>query len=107
MAQQEKPHKSCGTFAARLTTRASVAFGQPVRLRGLLMSSAGMPIAGQPVAILTAPDNGSNAFTQAAAVTTGAGWQLDGDAAARPVADHRGRRTRARRRSCPPPGLRP
>ena len=71
MAQQEKPHKSCGTFAARLTTRASVAFGQPVRLRGLLMSSAGMPIAGQPVAILTAPDNGSNAFAQAAAVTTG------------------------------------
>ena len=71
MAQQEKPHRSCGTFAARLTTRASVAFGQPVRLRGLLMSSAGMPIAGQPVAILTAPDNGSNAFAQAAAVTTG------------------------------------
>ena len=40
-------------------------------LHGLLMSSAGLPIAGQPVAILTAPDNGSNAFTQAAAVTTG------------------------------------
>ena len=71
IARQEKPHKSCGTLAARLTTRATVAFGQPVRLRGLLMSSAGLPIAGQPVAILTAPDNGSNAFTQAAAVTTG------------------------------------
>ena len=36
-----------------------------MRLHGLLMSSAGLPIAGQPVAILTAPDNGSNAFTQA------------------------------------------
>jgi len=35
------------------------------------MSGAGLPIAGQPVAILTAPDNGSNAFSQAAAVTTG------------------------------------
>ena len=35
------------------------------------MSSAGVPLAGQPVAILTAPDNGSNAFAQAAAVTTG------------------------------------
>ena len=40
-------------------------------LHGVLMSSAGLPLAGQPVAILTAPDNGSNAFTQAAAVTTG------------------------------------
>jgi hypothetical protein len=35
------------------------------------MSSAGLPLAGQPVAVLTAPDNGSNAFAQAAAVTTG------------------------------------
>ena len=46
-------------------------FGRPVRLHGLLISSAGLPLAGQPVAILTAPDNGSNAFTEAAAVTTG------------------------------------
>jgi hypothetical protein len=50
---------------------ASVPFGRPVSLHGLLMSDAGLPIAGQPVSILTAPDNGSNAFTQAAAVTTG------------------------------------
>ena len=35
------------------------------------MTSAGLPLAGQPVAVLTAPDNGSNAFTEAAAVTTG------------------------------------
>jgi hypothetical protein len=49
-----------------------VAFGRPVKLHGLLISSVGLPIAGQPVAILSAPDNGSNAFTQAAAVTTGA-----------------------------------
>jgi len=72
MRQQEKPHTSCGTSAASLATRATVAFGQPVKLHGLLMSSAGLPIAGQPVTILSAPDNGSNAFTQAAAVTTGA-----------------------------------
>jgi hypothetical protein len=71
MRRQEKPRGSCGSSAARLATPASVAFGRPVRLHGLLMSSAGLPIAGQPVAILTAPDNGSNAFTQAAAVTTG------------------------------------
>ena len=72
MRRHEKPHTSCGTSAARLATRARVAFGRPVKLHGLLMSSAGLPIAGQPVAILSAPDNGSNAFTQAATVTTGA-----------------------------------
>jgi hypothetical protein len=66
----KQPRQSCGTPAARLATGATVAFGQAVRLHGLLISSAGLPLAGQPVAILTAPDNGSNAFTQAAAVTT-------------------------------------
>ena len=35
------------------------------------MTNAGLPLAGQPVAVLTAPDNGSNAFTETAAVTTG------------------------------------
>jgi hypothetical protein len=68
--QQKQPRQSCRTPAARLAPRARVAFGRPVRLHGLLMSSAGLPLAGQPVAILTAPDNGSNAFTRAAAVTT-------------------------------------
>jgi hypothetical protein len=48
-----------------------VAFGQPVSLRGLLTSSAGIPLANQPIAILTAPDDGSNVFTQTAAVSTG------------------------------------
>ena len=65
--------RSCSAPAARLATRARVAFGRPVRLHGLLMSSAGLPLAGQPVAVLTAPDNGSNAFTEAAAVITGPG----------------------------------
>ena len=71
MRRRGKPQKRCGSSAGRLATSASVPFGRPVRLHGLLMSNAGLPIAGQPVAILTAPDNGSNAFTQAAAVTTG------------------------------------
>ncbi len=66
----KKPHTTCSTSAGRLAARARVAFGRPVRLHGLLMSSAGVPLAGQPVAILTAPDNGSNAFTEATAVTT-------------------------------------
>jgi len=71
MRGQEKPQKKCGSSAGRLETFASVPFGRPVRLHGLLMSSAGLPIAGQPVAISSAPDNDSNAFTQAAVVTTG------------------------------------
>jgi hypothetical protein len=66
----KQPRQSCDTPAATLATRATVAFGQAVSLHGLLMSSAGLPLAGQQVAILTAPDNGSNAFTPAAAVTT-------------------------------------
>ena len=57
---------------SRLANRANVAFGSPVRVHGLLMSSAGLPLGGQPVAVMTAPDNGSDAFTEAASVTTGA-----------------------------------
>ena len=63
--------RSCTGSTSRLANRANVAFGRPVRVHGLLMSSAGLPLAGQPVAVMTAPDNGSDAFTEAAAVTTG------------------------------------
>ena len=63
--------RSCNRSALAPTTQARVGYGRPVTLDGVLMSSAGVPLAGQRVAILTAPDNGSNAFTQAAAVTTG------------------------------------
>ena len=63
--------RSCNRSAPAPTAPARVGYGRPVTLHGLLMSSASLPLAGQPVAILTAPDSGSNAFTQAAAVTTG------------------------------------
>jgi len=66
-----KPGRSCNRSTVAPTADARVGYGRPVTLHGLLMSSAGLPIAGQPVAILTAPDNGSSAFTQTAAVTTG------------------------------------
>jgi hypothetical protein len=56
---------------ASLATVADVAFGRSVKVQGLLMSSAGLPLAGQPVAVVTAPDNGSDAFTEATALTTG------------------------------------
>ena len=63
--------QGCGTPTARLVGRARVGFGRRVTVHGLLMSTAGVPVAGQPVTVLTAPDNGSNAFTEAAAATTG------------------------------------
>jgi hypothetical protein len=61
----------CSRSTASLAAGADVAFGRSVRVQGLLMSSAGLPLASQPVAVLTAPDNGSDAFTEATAVTTG------------------------------------
>jgi hypothetical protein len=66
-----EPGRSCNRSALAPTTRAKVGYGRPVTLHGVLMSSAGFPLSGQPVAILTAPDNGSNAFKPAATVTTG------------------------------------
>jgi len=63
--------RSCNRSGLAPTTQARVGYGRPVTLHGVLMSSAGLPLAGQRVAVLTAPENGSNAFTQAAAVTTG------------------------------------
>ena len=62
---------SCSGNSATLANRAMVEYGRPVIVHGLLMSSGGLPLGGQPVAVSTAPDNGSNAFAQAAAVTTG------------------------------------
>ena len=59
---------SCSGNSATLANRANVAFGRPVKLHGLLMSR--LPLAGQPVAV-TAPDNGSDAFTEAAVAPTG------------------------------------
>lgn len=70
-ARHVAPGRSCSGDSARLANRAVIAYGRAVTVDGLLMSSGGLPLAGQPVAVLTAPDNGSNAFTQAAAVTTG------------------------------------
>jgi hypothetical protein len=66
-----KAARSCNRTAPASMPQATVGYGRPVTVRGVLISSAGLPLAGQPVAILTAPDNGSNAFAQAAAVTTG------------------------------------
>jgi len=47
-----------------------VRFGAPVAISGWLGSANGQPLGGAAVHILTAPDNGSGAFTPVATVTT-------------------------------------
>jgi hypothetical protein len=49
-----------------------VGYGKSAPVSGWLVTPSGTPLAGQPVAIMTAPDNGSNAFTLAANLTTAA-----------------------------------
>ncbi len=71
MRRKEEPQLRCSRSTPKLADRARVAFGQPVRVDGLLESSAGTPLANQPVTVLTAPDNGSNVLSSAATVTTG------------------------------------
>lgn len=70
-ARQAQLRPECSRSTAKLATRENVPFGQPVKVHGLLMSSAGLPLPNQPIAILTAPANGSNAFTDAMSVSTG------------------------------------
>jgi hypothetical protein len=54
----------------------AVPFGHGTTVNGWLGTSSGTALAGQVVHVLTAPNNGSNAFTEAATVTTTAtgGW---------------------------------
>ena len=47
-----------------------VGFGHGTTVNGYLGTASGIAIAGHAVSVLTAPDNGSNQFTQAAVVTT-------------------------------------
>jgi len=64
------PTTSCGP-SVNPTSSGEVAFGSPVTVRGRLTDSQGQPLAGQAMSILTAPDNGSNAFAAMATVVTG------------------------------------
>ena len=65
------PATSCSPSVKPISS-GEVAFGSPVTVRGRLIDSQGQPLAGQAMSILTAPDNGSNAFTATATVVTGA-----------------------------------
>jgi hypothetical protein len=53
-----------------LMSKLRVGYGKSAPVFGQLITSSGIPLAGQPVQIMTAPDDGSNAFTEAAAATT-------------------------------------
>jgi hypothetical protein len=53
-----------------------VGFGRGTTVNGYLGTASGIAIAGHAVSVLTAPDNGSNQFTQAAVVTTAANGTL-------------------------------
>jgi hypothetical protein len=65
-------HRSCRAPKIALVSSLKVAYGKPVTVHGLLVTSQDVPISGTAVRILTAPDNQLGQFTQAATVTTGA-----------------------------------
>jgi hypothetical protein len=48
-----------------------VGYGKGATVSGWVGTSGGAPLGGVPVQIMTAPDNGSSAFTEATSVTTG------------------------------------
>jgi hypothetical protein len=60
----------CKRPHVHLTTTLRVAYGHKVTVHGLDTTSQGVPMAGQPVHILAAPDNHSGAFSQLTTVTT-------------------------------------
>ena len=65
--------KTCKKPHIKLLKKKRVAYGKSFTVHGLLTSSQGVPLADVPVQILTAPANGTNAFTPAETATTDAG----------------------------------
>ena len=62
--------KICTLPQVRVTKRLRVPYGHPVTIHGLYTTGQGAPLANQPVHILAAPDNQSNAFSELATATT-------------------------------------
>jgi hypothetical protein len=62
----------CRAPQVHVTKTLFVRHGHKVTLAGLYTTASGVPLAGQPVRILVAPDNNSGAFSQVAVITTGA-----------------------------------
>ncbi|WP_249010897.1 hypothetical protein [Conexibacter sp. DBS9H8] len=61
----------CHTPRIAALTHARVTFGGRRRVYGMLLSSAGVALAGQSVSVWTAPENGSDAFREVKTVRTG------------------------------------
>ena len=75
------PHRWRTLTACRpvkISTRTSeiLGYGKAFSVHGLLITARGVPVAGVPVSIFTAPDNGLDQFTLVAGATTGTagGW---------------------------------
>jgi hypothetical protein len=68
---------ACHPPRIKLLRTKRVGFGRAVTIGGIAATTQGIPLANQPVEILTAPDNGLGEWTLAASVTTNAngGWQ--------------------------------
>ena len=67
--------KTCKKPHVKLVQRKRVAYGKSSTVHGLVTYSDGVPVAGVPVEILTAPANGTNSFALAATRTTDASGQ--------------------------------
>ncbi len=62
--------RNCKPPHVQITSTLQVPYGHSVAIHGLYTTAQGVPIAGQPVRILAAPDNGFGAFSQIATATT-------------------------------------
>jgi hypothetical protein len=64
--------KRCHVRSMVLERSRRVRFGRGTTVSGWLGTTGGVPLGGQQVQVMTAPDNGSNGFAQATSVTTSA-----------------------------------
>jgi hypothetical protein len=62
---------ACRQLELHVVTTTRVPYGEPFTVHGLLITTQGVPMAGVPVSILTAPENGVSQFSLAATATTG------------------------------------
>jgi hypothetical protein len=60
----------CRVLKLKLKTKRYLDFGRKTTIHGLLITPQGAPIAGAPVTIETAPDNGTGQFSTASVATT-------------------------------------
>ena len=67
-----RAERICRAPRIHATKTLNVPYGRPVTLHGLYTTAAGVPLPGEPVKILAAPDNHSGAFGQIGVATTAA-----------------------------------